>query len=611
MPHRLAPFWALVLLAQPGSAAAADSPPSAEAGAAALERTLLPPVTVEGVKPWTLELRMRRYHVPGVSIALIQRGRVAWAKGYGVVDVASRAPVTAHTLFQAASLSKPVTALAVLRLVDQGKLSLVAPVNTLLKGWKLPEGPFNSGVTLERLLSHTAGVSQGGFPGYPVGAPLPTLLQVLNGQPPANTPPLRVDAQPGSSFRYSGGGYVVVQQLLEDVTGQPFTTLLRDTVLGPAGMEESNFEQPPQPEVAARAATGYGADGVAIPGRWRVYPELAAGGLWTTPTDLARFAIALQQSVAGAPEALLSKTLATRMTTEVAERSGLGVFVGLRGKGTFEHATFEQPGTTQGFKALLVASVEGGYGLVVMANGDGGLALAEELLRGAAQVFGWKELATGAVVKRFNIDAARLRQLSGRYRIGSDELLTLAPGRDFLEAKPLLGERFELFPVAANEFLRLEPPMLYRLDDAGLVLEGPLGQRNGLRIPASTAVPLELLLGGKPDAAIAAYRALRRMDRSDPAISEPRLNDLAYELLARDKEKALVILELNAEFYPESANSWDSLGEAQLGAGNRPEALRCYRKVLELLPKDKHLSASNKSLLQRNAELQVRELGGH
>jgi CubicO group peptidase (beta-lactamase class C family) len=610
MPKALAQFWALLLLAQPSSlAASAEGPPPADAGAAALEHTLLPAITVEGVKPWTLEQRMRRYHVPGVSIALIEGGRVAWAKGYGVLDVASRAPVTPRSLFQAASLSKPVTAMAVLRLADQGKLSLDAPVNTLLKSWKLPDA--SPKVTLERVLSHTAGLTGGGFPGYPVGAPLPTLLQVLNGQPPANTPPVGVTSAPGSSFQYAGGGYVVVQQLLDDVTGQPFATLARDTVLRPAGMEESYFEQPLGAELAARAATGHGADGAPVPGRWRVFPELAAGGLWTTPTDLARFAIAVQQSVAGAQDALLSKPMALRMTTEVAEHSGLGVFVALRGKGTFEHSTFEQPGGTQGFRALLVASREGGYGLVVMANGDGGLALADELLRGAAEVYGWKELARPVVTKRFNIDAARLKQLAGRYRIGSDEVVTLSPGRDFLDAKPLLGEHFELVPVGPNVFLRVEPPMKYLLDEAGLVLEGPLGKRNGLRIPATTTVPLELLLAGKPDAASAGYRALRRLDRADPAISEPRLNDLAYDLLSRDREKALVILELNVEFYPESANTWDSLGEVQLAAGNREEALRCYQKVLALLPRDKHLSASNRSLLQRNAEVRVSQLGSH
>ncbi len=605
----LAPCAFLLCVHLPVRATGAERPPTGDARTAALERTLLPTVTMEGVKPWTLEERMRKHHVPGVSIAVISGGKVAWAKGYGMLDLASKEPVTPRSLFQAASITKPVTAMAVLRLADQGKLTLEAPVNTLLRTWKLPEGPFTAGVTVQRLLDHTAGLTVGGFAGYAPGAPLPSLLQILQGRAPANNPPVRVDIEPGTQFRYSGGGYEVAQQLLIDVTGQPFAALVRDTVLTPAGMEDSSFDQPLTPELAARAASGYAADGTPIPDRWHVYPELAAVGLWTTPTDLARFALAVQQSRAGSKGALLSREMATRMLTAGPDQNGLGLFVDERGKGTFDHATSERPNGTEGFKALLVASSQPGYGIVVMANGDGGGRLADEIVRGAAQLYGWKELAPPRL-KRVRLSDAALKKLAGRYRVGSDDVLTLTAGKGVLRAQPALGDAFDLIPVGADAFIRIDPPARYVVDAGGLAIESPTGEQRGSQVASAELVPLELLLAGKIEAALEGYRALKQADPGDPAVSEQRLNDLGYDLHLKSPEKALALFRINAELYPDSANTWDSLAEAYLAVEKKDEALRCYRKVLEVSPRDTHLSSSNKAMLQRNAELKLRQIEG-
>jgi CubicO group peptidase (beta-lactamase class C family) len=604
----------LLATSVPVRVAAAPSP--ADAQAAAVERSLRPTMVVEGVPPWTLLERMRHHHVPGVSIAVIQDGRIAWVRGYGVLDATSKTPVTPKTLFQAASLSKPVTAMAVLRLAEQGKLSLDAPVNTLLRNWKLPAGPFTDGVTLERILSHSAGLTVGGFSGYPPGALLPTLLETLNGRPPANNKPVRVDTESGKGFRYSGGGYEVAQQLLGDVTGQPFPVLMRDSVLGPAGMEDSFFQQPLSAELAVRAASGYTSDGTPLPGKWHVYPELAAAGLWTTPSDLARFAIAVQQSRAGAPGALLSKAMAARMLTVATSGeagtfagNGLGLFVDQRGKGTFSHVSLEQPTGSDGFRALLVASTEGGYGVVVMTNGDGGSKLADEIVRAAADVYGWKTLAVQPI-KRAPVSEEQLRKLTGRYRLGSDQVLTVTAARGTLKVQPLLGETFELYPVEGGDFLRPDPPTRFTFDGGGLVAKTLFGDQSGVRIGNADFTPLQLLLAGKVDEALAGYRKLKQLDAADPAIAELRLNDIGYELEQRTPGKALPMFQLNAELYPESPNTWDSLAEAFLAAGKRDEALRCYRKVVELVPKDTKLPADIKTMLLQNAERKVNELQG-
>ncbi|HMK73824.1 MAG TPA: serine hydrolase domain-containing protein, partial [Myxococcaceae bacterium] len=266
MRNRTPLLGTLLLLSLGGSVSASG----AADPASSLERTLLPATVLEGVKPWTLAERMRRHHVPGVSVAIIVGGQVAWAGSWGVLDVKSGEKVTPRSLFQAGSISTAVTALAVLRLAEQGKLGLDAPVNSLLKSWKLPQGPFTPGVTVERVLSHAGGLSVAGFPGYEPGARLPTLLQTLNGNPPANTPPVRCEAQPGAALRYSAGGYEVLQQLVMDVTGQPFEALVRDSVLVPAAMEDSTLQQPLSAELAARAASGHTAEGKPLPGHARV-----------------------------------------------------------------------------------------------------------------------------------------------------------------------------------------------------------------------------------------------------------------------------------------------------------------------------------------------------
>jgi len=613
---RLPSRWLLTLLAAlawpwPLLAAPASGP-------SALEHGLLPSLVVEGVAPWTLEERMRHYHVPGLSIALILDGRIAWARGYGVLDVASKVPVTPKTLFQASSLSKPVTALAALRLVDTGKLSLRAPVNSVLTRWKLPNGPFTASVTLERLLNHTAGMTVAGFDGYRPGALLPSQQDILDGRPPANNKPVRVDAEPGTTFRYSGGGYQIVQQLLEDVTGQPFPALVSATVLGPAGMEDSFYQQPLSPELAARAATGHDADGAPLPGRWHVYPELAAVGLWTTASDLARFVLAVQQSYAGAKGALLSQATAKRMLSvaptdggglALASGNGLGLFVDQRGKGTFAHITLEQRNGTDGFRALLVGSNDRGYGIVVMANGDGGSKLADEIVRGAADVYGWPALAAPHA-RRGRPSEEKLRKLAGRYRFGSDEVLVVTAGRGALKAQPLLGEGFELYPLESGDFVRLDPATRYAFDAAGVVSKSLLSEESGLKVSASEQVPLQQLLAGKVEVALDGYRRLKQVDGGDPAVAELRLNNLGYDLQPRFPEKALALFKLNAEFYPASPNAWDSLAEAYLAAGKREEALRCYRKVLQALEQDTRLPADLRLMLRESAQRKSKELEG-
>jgi CubicO group peptidase (beta-lactamase class C family) len=354
-------------------------------------RGLRPTVEVVGrpAVSWTLTERMAHYKVPGVSIAVIDGGRVAWARGVGVKEAGGSDSITPTTLFQAASISKPVTATAMLRLVERGTLTLDADVNRDLTSWKVPENRFTATekVTLRRLASHSAGLTVHGFPGYRVADPLPTVVQVLDGTPPANTDPVRVDTVPGAISRYSGGGTVVMQQLLVDVTGTPFPALLQELVLTPAGMTRSTFEQPLPAARAGEAARAHDRAGAVVPGGWHVYPEMAPAGLWTTPTDLARWAVAVADARAGRSTALLSRAMATQMLSAQKENTGLGPALGGTGRGFY----FGHGGANEGFHSDLRMYPELGVGAAVMTNGDGGPLLIREVLRGLAAEYGWPE----------------------------------------------------------------------------------------------------------------------------------------------------------------------------------------------------------------------------
>jgi CubicO group peptidase (beta-lactamase class C family) len=311
---------------------------------------------------------MSEHHIIGLSLAVINRGEVIKANGYGFADSDEKTPVTTATLFQAGSISKSLSAVAALHLVETGKLTLDSNVNTELRVWKIPENQYtkHEHVTLRRILSHTAGLTVHGFPGYEAGAPIPTLVQVLNGEPPANTAAVRVESVPGSRWQYSGGGYTVLQEIIVDVTAEPFAQSMRELVLGPAGMSSSSFDQPLPQAWAMRSASGYVEPGKPVPGRCRIYPEMAAVGLWTTASDLAKFAISIRRSWKGLPHGMISQASARLMLTAQQNNDGLGVFVVGAGKQT----RFFHRGRNAGFDAMLTERVDSGLGAVIMINSN-------------------------------------------------------------------------------------------------------------------------------------------------------------------------------------------------------------------------------------------------
>ncbi len=347
-------------------------------------------------KLYTLAERMASGKVPGVSIAVIDRLRIEWARGYGVLRAGGTAPVTPESLFEAASTSKLVTAVMVLRGVEQGKLDLDADVNTYLKSWKVQESEFTreQKVTLRRLLTHQAGLPATNFPYDDTAAP-PTLVQVLRGEAPAQNKPAVVGLVPGSKWQYSNIGYVVIQQVLEDVYGRPFAELARQMVFQPLQMKSSTFAYPLPPAWRSREAAPHDGEGVAC--EPAMHPAAQAqGGLMTTPSDLARLAIELMRASQGRSGRLMSPASVRQMfRTEVEldprlfgfpAREGLGVFLLGQGEGlSFGHPGSNYPGAT----SWLIGYPEKGQGVVIMTNGVKGELLALELMTALTRVYGW------------------------------------------------------------------------------------------------------------------------------------------------------------------------------------------------------------------------------
>jgi len=342
----------------------------------------------QGRNPFTLQEVMQKYRVPGVGVAVINDFGIDWAKGFGTADVETAAPVDVRTLFQAASISKPVTAMAVLKAAQDGLMSLDADINTLLKSWKPRQGEFaNTPVTPRALLSHTSGAGDGfGFPDYHPSQPRPTLVQILDGQKPSNVGPVFFERSPFAAFKYSGGGMTIMQLAMTDTVGKPFSEIMREDVFAPLGMADSTFEQPLPAFRDTAAARAHSWQGEVMDAKWHVYPEQAAAGLWITPTDLARFVIEVQQALRGSTSRVLSQLMAREMVTPV----GIGPYavgfrVGQRGEGWY----FSHDGSNWGFHSRVVAHVRKGYGMVVMTNGDNGAPVINEIEARVSAAYAW------------------------------------------------------------------------------------------------------------------------------------------------------------------------------------------------------------------------------
>jgi CubicO group peptidase (beta-lactamase class C family) len=402
--------WLILCLAATTVFAAA--PPSA---IESMEQSVSPLVVIRGEQrpPVTLAMRMSQLNVNAVSIAVVRDGKLAWARAYGFADKERKIAATPDTLFQAGSISKPIAALAALKRVDAGTLDLDRNVNDYLKSWKLPDNEFTVShkVTVRNILNHTAGLTVWGFPGYSRDTKMPSTIEVLDGK--GNTPAIRVWKQPDLSWRYSGGGYTILQLLLSDQSGLSFPVLMRDSVLKPLQMNHSTYEQPLPDALRATAASGYDRSGKKVEGDWHVYPEMAAAGLWTTPRELAKYIIAIQNANLGRTH-FLSAPLVHAMLTPGMNNHGLGPVI------TADHLRFGHGGADDGFQAEVTGFLDGRAGVAIMANSDNGGRLAQELIMTLGNLYAWPGIKPTERVAA-DVPVTALERLVGSYALPSGE----------------------------------------------------------------------------------------------------------------------------------------------------------------------------------------------
>jgi CubicO group peptidase (beta-lactamase class C family) len=466
--------WLILLPASPalayGQTAEAASQGAAEQRIESIESCLPPPVIVSGEPKSciTLSKRMAELHVPGLSVAVVHNGTIEWAKGYGVRQIGGDS-VNADTLFQAGSISKPIAAMGALHLVQERKLSLDSDVNTGLTSWKLPPSTGAPGavVTLRELLTHTAGLTVHGFPGYAAGTPVPSLIQVLNGEAPANTAPIRVDSVPGKNWRYSGGGYTVMQQLVNDTLKEPFPEFLHDTVLAPIGMSHSTYQQPLPGSLLSNTAMPYNGDGTPVQGGPHTYPEMAAAGLWTTPSDLCRYIIEVQNSLRGKANHVLSQSMTQQMLSPGKGGWGLGLQLG----GSDTNPWFSHNGVNAGYESLFVGYDRNGEGAAVMTSAQGGSRLAAEVMSAIAIAYDWQDWRP-TVRTEVKLDPAVLRRYVGTYQLAPNFSVTFTVEGDQLMTQATNQPKFPVYPESQTKFFLkvVDAEVEFFTDDKGQII---------------------------------------------------------------------------------------------------------------------------------------------
>jgi CubicO group peptidase (beta-lactamase class C family) len=467
--HRLMAAVTFIFVGLASSAQVISYDAATEAQIKKVENGLTGPVLLkDSSSSMNLQERMAFYKVKGLSVAVISNYKIVWAKGYGWADEAAKKTVTTQTVFQAASISKSLNGVGVLKLAQDKKLDLYRDINDYLLTWKFPYDSLSKGkkITAAHLLSHTAGLSVHGFPGYANDDTIPSVPQILDGISPANTKAVRSLWQPGLRYKYSGGGTTISQQLLMDITKEPYHEYMWQKVLKPMGMLMSTYQLPPAAEKKPFLATGYKSDGKEIETKFHLYPEQAAAALWTNPTDLGHYIIETQLGLLGKPGKVLNPAMTRlRLTPYLDSNAALGVFIETRGGEKY----FRHSGANEGFRSSYMGSLNNGNGVVVMVNSDNGRII-EEVTNSVATVYGWKDFYKPVIKTVFALPDSLLNAYTGNYLLDDDSISIQRKGNQLLLRLNNV-EEFRMYFSSPAEFFMTDLPLEFRFekDAAGKV----------------------------------------------------------------------------------------------------------------------------------------------
>lgn len=544
-----------------------------------VENGLRPEYFIKGDKLKSIVEVMKEINTPGISVAVVHDFETVWAKGYGIADTETQQPVNTDTIFQAASISKPLTALAVMKLVQDGKLDLDENINSYLKTWKLPENGFTAKnkVTLRNLLSHTAGVTVHGFPGYNPDAEMPTLVQVLNGELPSNTGKVIVDMEPNTEIRYSGGGYTIVQQALIDQLQKPFQEIMQELVLDPLGMTNSFYSNSVlKEEQCTNATAGHKGDGSEILGKRHLYPEMAAAGLWTTAVDLAKFFIEVQKSLKGESNKIIDKEFMEIMTTPVLS----GEYnIGLRNEKIGAEQLLGHNGGNEGYTCSMLFHKEKGFGIVFMSNCDKGYEMKMSFFRSVAAAYGWNNILHPNY-EIADLSADEIKHFIGNYKMEFDKTMKVFQNNNKLVYKTIYGEQKQLDYVGNNTLIDSDRTVKieFREDSGKFYMNENIIER----LNDGEKLGSDYIEEGSLEQAARWYQELMKKDNSMNNWLENHLNNAGYNCLWRKAYgTAIAFLKINTILFPRSANAWDSLGEAYFDDKQYKLSIEAMKKSLE------------------------------
>ena len=572
-----------------------------------VENNLIPFVPVKNFKGWNIADRMKYYKVAGVSIAVIKDFKIDWAKGYGLANVEKNTPVTPETIFSAGSISKFVSAVTAFSLIQQGKLELDAPVNNYLTSWKIAENDFTrkTPITLRMLLSHTAGTSQTSYFGFTPDKKLPTIVEVLSGAPISESRLVVVNSEPKKEFRYSGGGSIIAQLAMMDVSKQSFADLTQATVFNKLGMKNSTFAQPLPAKYLPQASWAYSSASW-FKGMPYVYPQQAAAGLYTTPTDLAKFFIDVQKSYRGDGK-ILNQAVAKEMLMRQADVSdgsykeeiAVGPFLIQRtdNKNDSKGIYFEFTGVNAGFLAYGIANLTDGNGVVIMLNsGDDVNGLGKEIRRAVAKTYGWYKFLPEEITP-IDLDGKTLDEYVGRYRKGADEVIYIRREKNYLIENINQGNDIYVFPIAKDKIVFTDYNVKgdFGRDEKGSVisLKSVYQEQPMPKMKREEFSPTEYLNAKKYKEAKEGFRQMN--------LNEYQITYLAYELLNKkpfDEEAVKTILELAAEQHPNSAIVYARFGDYYRFVNDKTNAIKNYRRAIELDPNDQQIKDSLNNLIK-------------
>lgn len=576
-----------------------------------VETGLTTRVHIAGDSTWSIEDRMEHYGIPGMSIAVIHNREIAWTKAYGVMDRESQTPVTTQTLFQAAATSMPVTAYGALRLVEQNKLNLDENINSYLKSWKVPEIEFTKEkkVTIRNLLNHSAGIHPRGTGSYKINAKIPTLVEILNGIPPASNEPLTVNKEPGESVRFAYASYVPLQQMMLDVEGGTFPEIMHEFVLQPLGMNSSTFNQSLTSEQVAKVATGYLKDGSKVEGGRNIQPAMASGGLWTTAEDYAKFLTNVQKTLRGKSTEGLSKEFTKLMGTPYGVGNSNWSFtlgLGFQLLNKDDEIYLRHHGWNTGFYAEIAAHRDKGYGVVVMTNSTFPEFNAE-VMRSVAQAYNWDKYVPA--YKKMEIKQDLVDKITGRYMSNGRIVQVFQKDNQLFYKNILDVEAEELVKVSDSSFVRRNSSriMQFKSNPESKALSLLFMNRNDgtiaatfVKIHTDKKEPIEFLLEGDVDKALKAYRIKKEQDATYLTITEDYLNDIGYDFFhANRMTLSLNIFKVNMQLYPDNYKVYDSYAEACNKAGEIDLAIANYAKSLQLNPQNNRARHELKEL-QKN-----------